>query len=79
MKAKKVYENIDFERGQEPKDKMDIGLRRPGDEEVIEDIILRKRNESPERVLINLKTGAEYPVPLFSLKHVLGAIKTLFK
>ncbi len=25
MKAKKVYENIDFERGQNPKDSMDIG------------------------------------------------------
>lgn len=56
MKAKKIYENIDFERGRDPKDQMEIGITYQF-QKAIEDFLLRDANDS---FIINSIAFPEY-------------------
>jgi hypothetical protein len=77
---KLVKESIDFERGTDPKRSLEIGkdrYKKPGDIEVGENFLYRRRDLDNYGVIINTLNGRTHEVPLFAAKDIINALRNL--
>ncbi len=75
-----LKENIDFERGNDPKDSLKIGkdrYKQPGDIEFGAHFLRRDPGTDPSIIIINTLNGKEYQVGLYAAKDVINALKEL--
>jgi hypothetical protein len=80
MKAKTVNENMDFERGQDPKASIGIGksrYKKPGDREFGKHFLQREGPRGNSMIFINTLNGKEIEVGLFAFHEVRKSLETL--
>jgi hypothetical protein len=80
VKFIEVREELNFERGQEPKEAMAIGrdqFKQPGDEELTPTIFIRRSEEGNSVIFTNRDTGKSLDVGLYAMQEVRKALREL--
>ena len=80
VKFIEVREGMDFERGRDPKDAMDIGndrFKQPRDMEFGNRFYWRELGDEPAALIVNAENGNEYRVSFYAAKEVRQALETL--